>query len=148
MVPLGLHAVLGVLGKSLTAQLREMIHLAHLHVLVVIVFLVALDFIGSLVLAIFIGLVQVLKDGRATHVALGSLEGDRLLLVHQGGVANVAGVLTLLAVPTGDTLARVVRRCHFELRLRDGVALLGRRDPELVEGFGCVSLVRLIQVVH
>ena len=42
------------LTKSLPAQLGHMVHLAQLHVLVVIVLLITLDLLGPLVLAEFI----------------------------------------------------------------------------------------------
>jgi hypothetical protein len=61
------YAKLRVLGESLAIQLGQMVHLAHLHVLVVVVLLIAFDLIGPLMLSILIfvlfRLVEVLQNG-------------------------------------------------------------------------------------
>lgn len=157
LVPLARpRAKLRVLSEALASihmrDLKVNMHAAHLNVLVVIVLLVALNlFILLCIPKLFLllaALIEALKNARASHVALGRLEGNWLLLVDDRGVSDVARVLALLAVPSSHSLAGVVGRGHLELSLGHSVTLLGRCNAKLVEVPWSRGLVSLVEVVH
>ena len=142
-----------VLGCDTATNSTQFVYLGVLEIIEIRILLVTIDLLRLVVhvtiqFIVLQRLIESLQNGWLAHVALCCMKSCWLLLVYDGGVGDVASVVTQLTVTSHNSLTGIIAGSDFKLGVRNGIALDQSGDTIRIDARLDHAIVVLIQIIR